>query len=77
MCVEDTLIINTKKYKSKQEIFDTAGQLAVEHSKAMGLPITFVRNGNVIKKHSDGREEILGIAPKRVKIHKKVINLKK
>lgn len=78
MCVEDALIVNDKeKYKSRQEIFDTAGQLAVEHARTMGLPITFVRNGKVIKMHSDGREEVLGSAPERVKTQKKVYNLKK
>jgi len=49
MCTEDKRTINTKYFESKQEIFDTAGQLAIKEAKSLGLPITYVINNEIIK----------------------------
>lgn len=77
MCVEDTLIITTKKYNSRQEMFSTAGRLAADQTRAMGLPVTSVKNNKIVKEYADGSVEILGDAPDRIKTNRKIIDLKK
>lgn len=75
MCSEDALIVNTVKYESCQEIFDTAGQIAIDESKSMGLSVTYVQKGNIVKEAPDGTIEVLGKAPEKVVVKEKVIRL--
>ena len=75
MCSEDRRTINTKYFKAKQEIFDTAGQLAIKESQSLGLPITYVVDNTIIKEYSDGKKDILGSVPPKIKVKNKVIIL--
>ena len=75
MCTEDRRTINTKYFKAKQEIFDTAGQLAIKESQALGLPITYVVNNKIIKEYPDGKKDILGRVSPKVKVKDKIIIL--
>ncbi|MDA3937881.1 MAG: hypothetical protein PF693_01040 [Spirochaetia bacterium] len=75
MCTEDKRVINTKYFESKQEIFDTAGQLAITESKTLGLPITYVVNNEIIKEYPDGKKEFLGVVPPKIKVKEMVISL--
>lgn len=75
MCTEDKRTINTKYFESKQEIFDTAGQLAIKESKSLGLPITYVVNNEIIKEYPDGKKDVLGSVSPKVKVKEKVIIL--
>ena len=40
-----------------------AADRAVEEQRALGLPVTFQRGNEVIRQHSDGREEVLATIP--------------
>lgn len=75
MCTEDKRTINTKDFESKQEFFDTAGQLAIKESKSLGLPITYIDNDEIIKEYSDGKKEVLGSVSPKVKVKEKVVIL--
>ena len=75
MCTEDRRTINTKYFKAKQEIFDTAGQLAIKESQALGLPITYVVNNEIIKEYPDGKKDVLGRVSPKVKVKDKIIIL--
>ncbi len=75
MCTEDRRTINTKYFKAKQEIFDTAGQLAIKESQALGLPITYVVNNKIIKEYPDGKKDILGRVSPKVKVKDKIVIL--
>jgi len=56
------------------KFFDLA---ADEHTVAMGLPVTFVRDGEIVKEYPDGKVEVLGKASPRIKTGRKIISLKK
>jgi hypothetical protein len=72
---EDNKIIGTARYARFQEICSTAGLLAIKDAKSRGLPITFVRNEEIIKKYADGKEEKLGRIKPDVKVKKRVYRI--
>lgn len=46
--------------KSLIKIGEKSAARAVKETKAMGLPVTFLENGNIIKESPDGTRVILG-----------------
>jgi hypothetical protein len=72
---EDNKIIGTVRYARFQKICSTAGLLAIKDAKSRGLPITFVRNEEIIKKYADGKEEKLGRIKPDVKVKKSVYRI--
>jgi hypothetical protein len=42
-----------------------AGREAIRAQVERGIPVTFLRGEQVIKRHADGREEVLGAVPRR------------
>jgi hypothetical protein len=73
---EDKPVITSKHFAIFQKMFSDAGAFAVMEAKALGLPITGVVNGEIIKEYADGRKEVLGKAEPWVHIDKKIIRLK-
>jgi hypothetical protein len=59
---DDDLIIGTPRYEEYQRLFSEAGKLAIAENKRLGIPISYVEKGHVIKEYADGRKEILGDA---------------
>lgn len=45
--------------EERAALFAQAGREAVDRSRKAGLPITGVKDGWIVKIHSDGREEVL------------------
>ena len=43
---------------------DAAAQNAIRRQLARGIPVTFERDGKVIKHFPDGREEVLALVPR-------------
>jgi len=56
---DDDLIIGTPRYEEYQRLFSEAGKLAVAENRRLGIPISYVENGHVIKEYADGRKEII------------------
>jgi len=56
--------------KALQAIGKEVGRRAIAEAKALGLPITFVENEQIITEHADGRREVIGTVPpsKKVKV---------
>lgn len=75
MCVEDKLIIGTKRFSSFQKMVSVAGELAVRETLAAGLPVTYVSGTKIIKEYSDGRKEELGTISPAVSVEKRVFKL--
>jgi hypothetical protein len=59
---DDERIINTPRYEEYQRLFSEAGKLAVAENKRLGIPLSYVENGSVVREYADGRKEILGDA---------------
>jgi len=62
---DDDLIIGTPRQAEYQRFFSEAGMLAVAENKRLGIPVAYIKDGNVIKEYADGRKEILAKAPPR------------
>ena len=45
--------------EERAALFAQAGREAVDRSRKAGLPITGVKDGRIVKIHSNGREEVL------------------
>ncbi len=62
------------------EVTKSSAAIAIAESKALGLPITYLKNGKIIKEYPDGKIEILeNIDPSDSTSYKKgqKINVKK
>jgi len=59
---DDDQIINTPRYEEYQRLFSEAGKLAVAENRRLGIPLSYVEGGHIIKEYPDGRKEILGDA---------------
>lgn len=42
-----------------------AGRDAVRAQVERGIPVTFLRDEHVVKRHPDGREDVLAVVPRR------------
>ena len=42
-------------------VFSRASRSAIRKQQALGIPVTFKRGKKIIRKHADGREEILDV----------------
>jgi len=56
--------------KALQAIGKEVGRRARAEAKALGLPLTFVENEQIIKEWPDGRRELLGTVPPSRKVEK-------
>ncbi|MCF8243606.1 MAG: hypothetical protein K9J37_08885 [Saprospiraceae bacterium] len=54
--------------KALQDIGAETGRRAIAEAKALGLPVTFVENDQIIKEFPDGRREVLGNVPPSTKV---------
>jgi hypothetical protein len=69
---EDKRIIGTPRYARFQQMCSEAGLFAIKDAKDRGLPITYVKNDDIIKEYADGTTEVLGQIPPRIKLKRKV-----
>ena len=69
---EDKRIIGTPRYARFQQMCSEAGLFAIKEAKDRGLPITYVINDSIIKEYADGKKEVLGQIPPRIKLKRKV-----
>jgi hypothetical protein len=72
---EDKRIIGTPRYAYFQRMCSEAGLFAVKEAKDKGLPITYVKNEEIVKEYADGRKEILGRIEPNVKVKKQVYKI--
>ncbi|MDR0305362.1 MAG: hypothetical protein LBI42_00845 [Chitinispirillales bacterium] len=59
---DDDLIIGTPREAEYQRFFSEAWMLAAAENKRLGIPIVYVKSGNVVKEYADGKTEILAKA---------------
>ena len=72
---EDKRIIGTPRYPYFQQMCSEAGLFAIKEAKDKGLPLTYVKNDEIIKEYADGTKEILGKVKPGVKVKRKVYKL--
>lgn len=54
--------------KALKAIGKETGRRAIAEDKALGLPVTFVENDQIIKEFPDGRREVIGKVPPSEKV---------
>lgn len=53
-------ISDSKQTSFLIEMGKLSGQLSIRENKALGLPITYLEDGKIIREYSDGRKEEIG-----------------
>ena len=72
---EDRRTINTKYYEDFQRLVSDAGRFAAEEARTKGVPLVYEEDGHIVKEYASGNKKILGDAPPRVDVKKKVFRI--